>query len=197
MDRRMELNNYFKSLCVVFGGIAGWFVGEFENMFPLDIITVILIIYDAYTAYRLDKRVKMMYPDKTTRKQAKFTSFAFGKVIRSTIPKRLLLILLAFAVEKWVFKHTIPLSYIVTGAICFEQAVSILENESSCRTDEDSRLWRTLKRILIDKTERHLDIELPEYKKGDKVTEEQIRIARDLLARYEQKQKGGKNESTN
>jgi hypothetical protein len=71
-------------------------------------------------------------------------------------------------VEHWVFIHvTIPLSFIVTGAICFEQAWSMLENESSCRDESDSRFWKILQRIMVDKTERHFDIDLKDLKDVD------------------------------
>ena len=90
-------------------------------------------------------------------------------MIRSTIPKRLSLILLAYLVEHWVFVHvSIPLSYIVTGVICFEQAWSILENESSCRDEEDSRFWKWLQKIMVDKTSRHFDIDLTDLNKEKK-----------------------------
>lgn len=151
----------WKLLFGIIGGGFGWFIAEFHPTFPLIIVAIIFIVYDAWTAYQLDKRVKAKYPEKTTRHEAKLTSFAFGKVIRHTIPKRLWLILLAFMVEHWVFVHVdIPLSYIVTGIICFEQAWSILENESSCRSDEDSKFWKMLQRIMIDKTSRHFDIDI-------------------------------------
>ena len=157
--------NFWKAACVCIGGWIGWLIGEFHPTFPLIIVAIIFIVYDAWTAYSLDKRVHVKYPDKTKREAAKFTSFAFGKVIRSTIPKRLCLILLAYMVEHWVFVHiSIPLSYIVTGVICFEQAWSILENESSCRDENESRFWKTLQRIMVDKTERHFDIDLHELK---------------------------------
>ena len=151
------------------GGGFGWFVGEFHPTFPLIIVAVIFILYDAWTAYQLDRRVHKRYPEKTQRKKAKFKSFAFGKVIRSTIPKRLCVILLAYIVERWVFVHvSIPLSYVVTGVICFEQAWSILENESSCRSEEDSRFWKLLQKIMIDKTSRHFDVDLEEMKQWEK-----------------------------
>jgi len=157
--------NLWKAFFAALGGCVGWVVAEFKPTFPLIIVAVIFIVYDAFTAYQLDKRVHKKYPDKATRTQAKFTSFAFGKVIKSTIPKRLWLIILAYLVEHWVFIHvSIPLSYVVTGAICFEQAWSILENESSCRSDNDSRFWKMLQRIMVDKTERHFDVELDELK---------------------------------
>jgi hypothetical protein len=151
----------WKILFGIMGGGLGWFIGEFHPAFPLIIVAVIFIVYDAWTAYQLDKRVKLKYPDKVKRDKAAFTSFAFGKVIRSTIPKRLTLIFLAFLVEHWVFIHVnIPLSFVVTGIICFEQAWSILENESSCRNEEDSKFWKMLQRIMIDKTSRHFDIDI-------------------------------------
>ena len=185
----------WKAFWAVIGGALGWLVGELEPTFPLIIVAVIFIVYDAWTAYQLDKRVHKMYPDKTQRRDAKFTSFAFGKVIRSTIPKRLWLIILAYIVEHWVFVHiSIPLSYIVTGVICFEQAWSILENESSCRDENESRFWKMLQRIMVDKTERHFDVTLDELKTGGRVTEEQIEAARQLLAEFDNYKKQQSNE---
>lgn len=159
----------WKGVCAFLGGIFGWFVAEFQPTFPLMAVVIILIVYDAWTAYQLDKRVHKKYPDKTKREAAHFTSFAFGKVIRQTIPKRLWLIILAFIVERWVFVHvSIPLSYIVAGAIVFEQALSILENEASCRdTEKESRFWKILHKILIDKTERHFDLDLHDLREED------------------------------
>ena len=182
--------NIAKILFAVYGGLVGWFVGEFKPTFPLIIVAVVFIVYDAYTAYQLDKRVKEKYPDKALRREAKFTSFAFGKVVRRTIPKRLWLIILAYLVEHWVFIHlTIPLSYIVTGVICFEQAWSILENESSCRSEKDSRFWKLLQKVMVDKTERHFDIKLDLLKSSGHVTEEQIEQAREMLRKYENEKK--------
>lgn len=160
---------FWKTLACVIGGGMGWLIAEFKPTFPLIIVTIIFIFYDAWTAYQLDRRVREKYPEKTKREKAKFTSFAFGKVIKCTIPKRLWLIILSYLVEHWVFIHlTIPLSYIITGAICFEQAWSIFENESSCRSESESRLWKFLQRIMVDKTERHLDINLNEFRDGEK-----------------------------
>lgn len=167
MQIKRSLTMNWKLLFSIIGGGVGWFVAEFHPTFPLIIVAIIFIVYDAWTAYQLDKRVHDKYPEKAKRAEAKFTSFAFGKVIRSTIPKRLWLIVLAFMVEHWVFVHvSIPLSYIVTGVICFEQAWSIFENESSCRNEEDSRFWKMLQKIMVDKTARHFDVPLDDLKKG-------------------------------
>lgn len=151
----------WKITAMVCGGLVGWMIGEFKPAFPLPVVVVVFILYVAWTAFKLDKRVRTAYPDKTQRKQAKFTSFAFGKVVKQTIPKHLMLIILAFLEEHWVFIHvTIPLSYVVTGAICFEQFGSILQNESSCRPESESRFWKLMQQIMVDKTECYLDVNL-------------------------------------
>lgn len=151
----------WKITAMVCGGLVGWMIGEFKPAFPLAVVVVVFILYVAWTAFKLDKRVRTAYPDKTQRKQAKFTSFAFGKVVKQTIQKRLMLIILAFLAEHWVFIHvTIPLSYVVTGAICFEQFWSILQNESSYRPESESRFWKLMQQIMVDKTECYLDVNL-------------------------------------
>lgn len=151
----------WKITAMVCGGLVGWMIGEFKPAFPLAVVVVVFILYVAWTAFKLDKRVRTAYPDKTQRKQAKFTSFAFGKVVKQTIQKRLMLIILAFLAEHWVFIHvTIPLSYVVTGAICFEQFWSILQNESSCRPESESRFWKLMQQIMVGKTEYYLDVNL-------------------------------------
>ena len=175
-----------KTIAMAAGGGIGWLVAEFRPTFPLIIVAIVFIISDAWTAYDLDRRVHRRYPDKTRRREAGyFTSFAFGKVVRETIPKRLWLIILAYLAEHWVFVHVaIPLSYIVTGTICFEQLLSILENESSCRDETDSRFWRMLQKILVDKTERHFDVDLGELRES-RVTDEQVARAREILRMHE------------
>ena len=192
-----NIYSIYKTVFAFIGGSIGWLIAELEPTFPLIVVAVIFIVYDAYTAYSLDKRVHRKYPEKTKRQEAKFTSFAFSKVIKSTIPKRLWLIILAYIAEHWVFMHiSIPLSYIVTGVICFEQAWSILENESSCRDEADSRFWKLLQKIMIDKTERHFDVELDELKKGGRVTDEEIEEASALLERYEKQRKDAQDDSS-
>lgn len=156
-----EALKLWKFAMMSLGGMVGWLVAEFKPTFPLIVVAVVFILYDAWTAFKLDRRVHSAYPDKTRRRKAKFTSFAFGKVVRQTIPKRLWLIVLAYMSEHWVFIHVnVPLSYIVTGVICFEQAWSIMENESSCRPEAEHRFWKQLQRIMVDKTSRHFDIDL-------------------------------------
>ena len=161
------VNDFWKYISMMIGGWIGWVVAEFRPTFPLIIVMIAFILYDAWSAYQLDKRVKAAYPDKATR-PSKFTSFAFGKVVRKTIPERLILIILGFMAEHWVFIHLeIPMSYIVTGVILFEQIWSALENNSSCRDEHDSRFWKILQKIMVDKMERHFDVRLDDLRDED------------------------------
>lgn len=153
----------FEWLTLTFGGIIGWVVGKFEPAFPLMVIATMFVLYDAWSAYELDKRVHIMYP-KRKREKAKFMSYKFRQVI-PTLSERFVIILLAFCVERWVFVHIdVPVSYIAAGVVCAEQMLSIAENKASCRLpgDKHARVWKMLAKVLIDKTARHFDINADE-----------------------------------
>ena len=160
-------------VCLTVGGIAGWFVGVFSPAFPLVIIATLFVLYDAWSAYELDKRVHQRYPDRVKRKQAKFVSYKFRSVI-PTLIERMVIIILAYCVQRWIFIDIyVPLSYIVAGIVCAEQLLSIAENKASCRLpgDRHARIWNVLAQVLIDKTERHFDVDLSivqEKRKEDK-----------------------------
>ena len=149
----------------IFGGIIGWLVGVFKPTFPLIIVAILFILYDSWTAYELDKRVQKKYPDKKKR-PAKYVSYKAWDMIPTMI-ESFIIILLMFAAQKWVFIDLyIPLSYIATGVICGVQFLSVAENKCSCRFpgDRGYKVWKVLAKILIDKTERHFDIDLEELK---------------------------------
>ena len=152
------MEKVFEYLTLAFGGVIGWFVGKFEPAFPLMIIATLFVLYDAWSAYELDKRVHIMYP-KRKREKAKFMSYKFRQVI-PTLSERFVIILLAYCVERWVFVHiNVPISYIAAGVVCAEQMLSIAENKASCRLpgDKHARVWKLLAKVLIDKTARHFD----------------------------------------
>lgn len=147
----------FKYCWLAISGAIGFLIGELAPTFPLIIVAILFILYDAYSAYKLDKRVHEKYPDRTKRHEAKFNSFCFGKVVRQTIPEMIGLIILAFVCEKYVIAHyDWHLEYVTTGIICGWQALSIVENMASCN-DSQSRFWLYLKKVLVSKVERHLD----------------------------------------
>ena len=143
------------------GGLVGWIVGKFEPAFPLIIIATLFVLYDAWSAYELDKRVHIMYPKKK-RDEAKFMSYKFRQVI-PTLTERFVIIILAYCVERWVFVHIdVPVSYITAGVVCAEQLLSIAENKASFRLpgDKHARVWKLLAKVLIDKTARHFDTDV-------------------------------------
>ena len=152
------MEKVFEYISLLLGGVAGWVVGKFQPAFPLIIIATLFVLYDAWSAYELDKRVHQMYPKKK-RTQAKFMSYKFRQVI-PTLIERFVIIILAYCVERWVFVHIdVPVSYITAGVVCAEQALSIAENKASCRLpgDKHARVWKLLAKVLIDKTARHFD----------------------------------------
>ena len=148
-------------MSLAIGGIVGWVVGKFSPAFPLIIIATLFVLYDAWSAYELDKRVHIMYPKKK-RDKAKFMSYKFRNVI-PTLTERFVIIILAYCVERWVFVHIdVPVSYITAGVVCAEQLLSIAENKASCRLpgDKHARVWKLLAKVLIDKTARHFDTDV-------------------------------------
>jgi hypothetical protein len=158
----MNLEKVFEWCFMTLGGVAGWVIGEFTPAFPLIIIATLFVLYDSWSAFELDKRVHRKYPDKTMRHEAKFVSYKFRQVI-PTLTERFVIIILAYCVQRWVFVDIyVPLSYIAAGVVCAEQALSIAENKASCRMpgDRHARVWKMLAKILIDKTERHFDVDL-------------------------------------
>lgn len=160
------LTTLTKWLAMTAGAFFGWFVAEFQPAFPLIIVATLFVLYDAWSAYELDKRVHQRYPDRKSREQAKFVSYKFRKVI-PTLSERFVIIILAYCVQRWIFVHIdVPLSYIAAGVVCAEQALSIAENKASCRLpgDKHARLWKAMAKVLIDKTERHLSVDLSELK---------------------------------
>jgi hypothetical protein len=159
------MERYLEWIFCFIGGIVGWFVGKFEPTFPLIYVAVAFIIYDSWTAFELDKRVKERYPDKKKR-PAKYVSFKAWEMVPTMI-ESFVIILLMYAAQKYVFVDLyVPLSYIATGAICGVQLLSIAENKASCRVpgDKGYAVWKVLAKVLIDKTERHFDTDLTELK---------------------------------
>lgn len=167
------MNRTIEYAASILGGIVGWVVGEFYPVFPLILVAVAFIAYDSWSAFELDKRVHKRYPDRKKR-PARYMSYkAWGMV--PTMIESLVLIVLMYAVQKWVFVDIyVPMSYIATGAICGIQLLSIAENKASCREPEDRhyKLWKVLAKVLIDKTERHFDTDLSELKEELEKAEE-------------------------
>jgi hypothetical protein len=60
----------------------------------------------------------------------------------------------------------IDLAKVAAGAVCFWQLWSIIENETSCRETDDegwAKFLKVIRKIFVDKTSRHFNVDLTEY----------------------------------
>lgn len=138
----------------------GALVALLQPTVPFIIICTIAILFDCYTAWSLSRRVKRKYPGAN---DGKFKSRYAGRVF-VTLIKVYALTILAYLVQTFILEGLpIKLANIVAAAVCFWQVWSMLENESSCN---DAKWAKIAQRILVDKTERHFDIDLRELKEN-------------------------------
>ena len=138
----------------------GALIALLQPTVPFIIICTIAILFDCYTAWSLSRRVKRKYPGAN---DGKFKSRYAGRVF-VTLIKVYALTILAYLVQTFILEGIpIKLANIVAAAVCFWQVWSMLENESSCN---DAKWAKIAQRILVDKTERHFDIDLSELKEN-------------------------------
>lgn len=137
-----------------------------EPRIPIVLICFLAVFMDCYTAWSLSRRVRDKFPGTN---DGKFKSDHAGRVIITLIKVTALICLVAH-MEDYIFTDLpVPLTKIVAGAICFWQIWSILENESSCN---DAKWAKIAQRIMVDKTERHFDVDLHELKHEDDQNQE-------------------------
>lgn len=143
---------------------AGAAIAALEPTRPYLLICTMLIFADCYTAWSLARRVARAHPERTTKDAHKFQSHHFGQVLMTLI-KSYALIIMAYLIGRHITDGIpLDLTKIAAGAICFWQLWSILENESSCN---GARWAKVAQKILMDKTERHFDIDLKDLTKKD------------------------------
>lgn len=155
-----ELIKYIFTLCGKYIiGIIGAIFAFLQPTVPFILICTFAVLCDCYTSWALSRRVKKKYPGAN---DGKFKSNYAGRVF-VTLLKVYTLTILAFLIENYIFEGLpIKLANIIAGAVCFWQVWSMLENESSCN---DAKWAKIAQRILVDKTERHFEIDLHELKK--------------------------------
>ncbi len=158
------MTELFKTIIPSYGRYCmstfGALVAMLQPTVPFIIICTIAILFDCYTAWSLSRRVKKKYPGAN---DGKFKSRYAGRVF-VTLIKVYALTILAYLVQTFILEGLpIKLANIVAAAVCFWQVWSMLENESSCN---DAKWAKIAQRILVDKTERHFDIDLSELKEN-------------------------------
>lgn len=133
--------------------ILGSLLGAAAQTLPLMLITFFAIVLDAITAWRLSRRIKRSGGNAS----GKFKSREFGRVFH-TMWLVFSLIYLGGLMQMYpIFGIEFPLANMIMMAVCFWQMWSVLENESSCN---GSKWAKFLQRIMVDKTSRHLDVDL-------------------------------------
>lgn len=148
------------TLATLLGALAAFFAPALPYMF----ICTLAILCDCWSAWELSRRVRALHPTKAS---GKFKSEHAGRVV-VTLLKVYTLTLLAYMIDLYIVPGlSVPLHRIIAGAVCFWQLWSIAENESSARDDRTGRLWRILRNAMIDKTERHFDLDLSELKEEE------------------------------
>jgi hypothetical protein len=121
---------------------------------PFILIAFAFILADCISAYRLARRVKK----KTGKSRAKMQSNKLWKAFLTTLASATSIVL-AFSIEKHilVMYTDLHLANWTAIVICAIQLWSILENESSCNGSK----WAVVaQKFMVDKAERHFDIDL-------------------------------------
>lgn len=150
-------NSLTRAAFATMGGI----LGAFEKSVPLVLVLTFAVFLDAFTAWRLARRLSRRGGD--PRASGKFRSRAFGRVFQ-TLWLLYSLVFLSFMIQDIAgFGDYFPLANIIMAGASFWQLWSILENESSC---SDARWAKFLQRFMVDKAARHLDIDLGEIADG-------------------------------
>lgn len=154
MERINRIVEYIGSkLLQYITSIAGGLLVAFETSIPFFVPCLIATVIDVWAAYCLARRVHKKHPD---RADGKFKSEYKYRVMYTMIIA-LTAIILANYVDVHVFKDTDIAVRSVVGAFLFYQIWSILENWSS---ENNNKIARALQRVMVNKAERHLNIEL-------------------------------------
>jgi hypothetical protein len=145
-----------------FGGfLTALICNAFFTIAPLAVLCFVLVIIDCITSWRLSCRLRAQ-----GKSSGKFRSDKFGRAVIEMSIVIPVALLIAHFVQLYIFEGSnFHLPQITAGVICFWQIWSILENMSSGGREA---VWaKALQKIMIDKAERHLDIDLTEFKQNN------------------------------
>jgi hypothetical protein len=134
--------------------MAGGFLVMIKPTFPFILICIAFVICDCISAFRLVRRMKKAGKKVTD----KVRSDKMLKALRTSV-LGMAAVVLAFVIEKFilVMHSDLYLANYTALAFCFIQFWSITENESSCNGSK----WAAIaQKFMVDKTERHLDVDL-------------------------------------
>lgn len=148
-----------KPAIIVAGAAIASFVGP---VLPYGWICTAMVVADFISARMLARRIGRRLDKNVRHDQVKFSSRKFGTTIVSLL-KIYALLLLSHGVDGTIIGDGGPVSILRFSAalVCFWQFWSILENEASANNASWARIAQ---KILIDKTQRHLDIDLSDIR---------------------------------
>ncbi|MBO6233314.1 MAG: phage holin family protein [Clostridia bacterium] len=141
-------------IVVFLGAVWGWIYPSLAYI----IIALMFIMIDNISAYKCNKRVKKKYPNKC--KTAKYSSHKAWKTIQ-TMGITILIIVLTHTLETHVTSQftEMKVTAMVSCLICGVTGLSILENWSTAN-DNAPKWLNVLKKFLVDKTERYLNVDI-------------------------------------
>lgn len=145
-------------LLAVAGGILWVYL---EPTLPYALICVLAVFIDFITAWRLNRRIRIKYPNAGA--DGKLKSQHMSKMIADLLIVWLCIIL-ANVVDNHLLAHLggLHLGQYVAAIFVLCTAVSILENESSCNGSTWAKL---LQKVVADKVSRHIDVNKEELEK--------------------------------
>lgn len=145
----------YKYIFITIGG----FLSMIQDISMLVVVCTLAVLLDCISAISLARRVK-----KLGKGSGKATSEK-GLKILNTLLTIYSLIMFAYLLDMYVVTMLeLYLENIVAGIFCFWHLWSILENQSSAN---NSRWAKVLQKILVDKAERHFDVDLKEFKEKE------------------------------
>lgn len=150
----MTSSERLRALTAVSGAAVTSFVAP---VLPYGAICTAMVLADVVSARMLARRLRRKAKGVSADGKVKFSSRRFGQSVM-TLAKVYALLLLSHGVDTVIIGETAAFSTLrfSAGLVCFWQFWSILENEASAN---DAQWARVAKRILIDKTSRHLGID--------------------------------------
>lgn len=160
-----------KYLLALLKGLIGIVIAWIEPTLPYLYICVFAIALDCLTAWRCNRRIYNQYREAIKRNpkakiDGKLKSHHMTKMISDMLVV-FACILLAYHVDQTLLFHlgNLHLAQYVSAIFCVVQFVSILENES---TSNNAAWARVLQKIVADKTERHLGIDIKDLLNEEK-----------------------------
>lgn len=127
---------------------------------PYLLICTGFVFLDCYSAWKLAQRVKKAHP---RRASGKLRSEKMRHVFVTLIEVYAVVLLVYFAQVHIADDLPVNITKVVAGAVCGWQFWSYLENTASCN---GAKWAKTARNILIDKTERHFDINISDLNKS-------------------------------